>query len=61
MSAPYAQTWAPEEGLTPRFDCPECEYARTGTTTSRHMFETHLLNVHEYSVEEARRVSANGH
>lgn len=60
MSAPHAPSWAPEEGLAPRFDCPNCAYARTGTTTSRHMFETHLIDVHDYAVEEARRLSFGG-
>lgn len=56
MSAPNARSWGPEEGLDPRFDCPDCDYERTGTTTSRHKYELHLMQVHDYDVDEVRHL-----
>lgn len=56
MSVSKPQTWRPEEGVDPRFDCPDCSYARTGMSTSRHAFKRHLYTEHEYSVEDVRRL-----
>jgi hypothetical protein len=60
MTVSNPQTWGPEEGLEPRFDCPDCSYARTGMTVSRHAFKRHLYTEHEYTVEEADRLSLGG-
>lgn len=42
-----------EMGLEPEYDCPECDYYRTGITTSPHTFLDHLRDEHDYSDDEA--------
>lgn len=39
--------------LDPEYDCPECEYRKTGGTTSAHNFLSHLTDTHGYTGEEA--------
>lgn len=56
MSIPRNRAWRPEQGVEPRYDCPECEYTRTGVTTSRHGFKLHLLKDHDYTPDDAARV-----
>lgn len=56
MSAPSEGSWGPEQGIAPQYDCPECQYSRTGVATSRHGFKLHLLKEHEYSIEDVDRM-----
>jgi glutaredoxin len=58
MSPATDNGWEPERGLNTRYECPECAYARTGVTTSRHTFETHLIEEHGYALDEIAQVIA---
>jgi hypothetical protein len=40
--------------LEPTYDCPDCEYHKTGV--SPHDFHDHLTDVHGYTDEEARHI-----
>lgn len=42
-----------EMGLEPEYDCPDCEYYKTGLTTGPHAFLDHLETEHGYSRGEA--------
>lgn len=42
--------------LDPAYDCPECDYHRTGGTTFAHDFLSHLTETHGYTGEEALSV-----
>lgn len=44
-----------EQGLEPEYDCPECDYYKTGLTTGPHAFLDHLQDEHDYSSEEAHK------
>lgn len=56
MAIPTDSRWGPEQGVEPRYDCPECEYRRTGVTTSRHGFTLHLLKDHDYTLDDVARL-----
>lgn len=42
-----------EMGLEPEYDCPDCDYYKTGLTTSPHAFLDHLTETHDYTRSEA--------
>lgn len=48
--------WEVEQGLEPEYDCPDCEYYKTGLTTGPHSFLDHLQEEHDYSQSEAHEV-----
>jgi len=48
--------WEVEQGLEPEYDCPDCEYYKTGVTTSPHAFLDHLQAEHGYSESEASEI-----
>ena len=41
--------WEVEQNLEPEYDCPECEYYKTGLTTGPHAFLDHMQDEHGYS------------
>lgn len=45
-----------EMGLEPEYDCPDCDYYKTGLTTGPHDFLNHLQEEHDYSSSEAHEV-----
>lgn len=45
-----------EQGLEPEYDCPDCEYYKTGLTTGPHTFLDHLQEEHGYSESEASSI-----
>lgn len=45
--------WEVEQGLEPEYDCPDCEYYKTGLTTGPHAYLDHLEDEHDYSRSEA--------
>lgn len=45
-----------EMGLEPGYNCPECDYSKSGISTGPHAFLDHLRDEHGYSNEEAHRV-----
>lgn len=45
--------WEVEQGLEPEYDCPDCEYCKTGLSTGPHEFLDHLQDEHGYSKGEA--------
>lgn len=45
-----------EMGLEPEYDCPECDFYKTGLTIGPHDFLNHLRDEHGYSNEEAHRI-----
>lgn len=47
------QPWEVEQGLEPGYNCPDCEYSKSGLTVSPHDFLDHLQNKHGYSQSEA--------
>lgn len=48
--------WEVEQGLEPEYDCPECDYYKTGLTTGPHAFLEHLQEEHGYSKSGASDV-----
>lgn len=42
-----------EMGLEPEYDCPDCDYYKTGLTTAPQSFLEHLQDEHDYSHSEA--------
>ena len=48
--------WEPESGLAALYDCPDCEWKRTGATTSRHGFKTHLITEHGYEIDAVAKL-----
>jgi len=42
-----------EMGLEPEFDCPDCDYYKTGLSVSPHDYQTHLEEEHGYTEAEA--------
>lgn len=48
--------WEVEQGLEPEYDCPECDYYKTGLSTGPHAFLDHLQEEHGYSKSEASGV-----
>lgn len=54
-----AETEVPREvemGLEPEYDCPDCEYYKTGLTTAPQSFLDHLEEGHGYSRSEAHEI-----
>ncbi|SDL09372.1 hypothetical protein [Natronorubrum texcoconense] len=47
---------AVEEGFELEYDCPECDFYKTGLTAAPQEFLNHLRNEHDYSSEEAHDV-----
>lgn len=45
--------WEVEAGLEPEYDCPDCDYYKTGLSTGGHAFLDHLKDEHGYSSGEA--------
>jgi len=45
-----------EMGLEPEYDCPDCDYYKTGVTTSPQSFLEHLRNEHGYSDSESMEI-----
>jgi hypothetical protein len=45
-----------EKGLEAEYDCPDCDYYQTGTTTGPHSFLDHLKEEHGYSDTEAMEI-----
>lgn len=45
-----------EMGLEPEYDCPDCDYYKTGLTTSPHGYLEHLQEEHGYSSSEAHEI-----
>ncbi len=48
--------WEVEQGLEPEYDCPDCEYYKTGLTTAPQSFLDHLEDEHGYSRSEAHEI-----
>jgi len=49
-------TWADEMALEPGYDCPECDFYKTGATISPQTFLNHLRDKHGYTSTEAHQV-----
>jgi hypothetical protein len=45
-----------EMGLEPEYDCPDCDYYKTGLTTAPQSFLDHLEDEHGYSRSEAHEI-----
>jgi len=45
-----------KKGLEAEYDCPDCDYYQTGTTTGPHSFLDHLKEEHGYSDTEAMEI-----
>jgi len=45
-----------EMGLEPEYDCPDCDYYKTGLTTSPQRFLEHLRSEHGYSDSESMEI-----
>lgn len=45
--------WEVEQGLEPEYDCPDCDFYKTGLTISPQKFLEHLQEDHGYSHSEA--------
>ncbi|WP_265109609.1 hypothetical protein [Halosolutus halophilus] len=43
-------------GLEPEYDCPDCSFYETGTTTRPQTFLNHLREDHDYSSSEAHAI-----
>lgn len=48
--------WEVEQGLEPEYDCPDCEYYKTGLSTAPQSFLDHLEDEHGYSRSEAHEI-----
>jgi len=46
--------------LEPTYDCPDCEYKKTGVSTSPHDYQRHLVEEHDYTEDEAREIRHRG-
>lgn len=49
-------TWEDKMGLEPGYDCPECDFYKTGATVSPQTFLDHLRDEHSYTNSEAHQV-----
>lgn len=45
--------WEVEQGLEPGYNCPDCDYSKSGLSTGPHAFLDHLQEKHGYSHSEA--------
>ncbi|EMA08165.1 hypothetical protein [Haloarcula marismortui] len=45
-----------EAGLEPEYDCPNCDYYKTGVTTGPQSFLEHLQEAHDYDQSEAHSI-----
>jgi hypothetical protein len=48
--------WEVEQGLEPEYDCPDCDYYKTGLSTGPNAFLDHLQDEHGYSRGKAHEI-----